>query len=219
MKNCMRFIAILFTISFTLIACSDIEQEKHSSNNQEKNVDVREKSFTVIEDEKKDLITKEIEKEELISDDAIEKIVENSYKEIGGPGNSGVYEIYDNTYEEMDIMKFMDFGVDRDNVFFKEVYDLLYPELSGFVTSEGMEAIIDSEFLSIRHHKNPTILWPDYDRLEIIEKSDTYFKVKQISKVFYYDHVKNEESVYEIEFIVEFIKEDNDWKLNGAETI
>lgn len=102
-------------------------------------------------------------------------------------------------------------GVDSDHRFYKEAYKLSYPAMKQVVAEVGMKDVINSDFLLFRNPRNPALFSPTFNDLEVLTKSAESFKVKQTADI------KNQHGRQTYIYIVDFVKEDGNWKFAGAE--
>lgn len=226
MNNYKSYITILFLCSFLLTACSEDKQGNTNLNNEEKQKDIEEQkdqssenSTEDIENETSDSIDIPIEDDKSsesiiekaeMNDSDIEEIVADNYEKVIQTLNeneSAVSDIFNNNAETMDYMAFMESGVDPNDPFYDDMYTLLYPQVENIVAEQGMKDLINTEFLLFNNPRNATPFSPTFDRLEIVEKNDSQFKIKKIATMSDSD---------QLIYIVEFIKEDDKWKFYGA---
>lgn len=237
MKKIMVLIGVFFTASFMLMACSNDAEGGQNSNDQEdvevntgdkennsdtrNNNDSHENNIDNDSDSNDDDSSdssSSSEEEVEVTDEEIEEVVEETYKEIIDmtiENESSISEIVNESSEDIDTADFMENGVDPDHPFFEEMHDLLYPQMEELVAQQGMEDIIDNAFLLYMNPRNITPFSPTYDELDVLEKDNDYFEIKQSASPGVESN-DNDDSEPVI-FMVEFEKEDGQWKFLGEE--
>lgn len=144
-----------------------------------------------------------------------ENIMEENYVELEDillEGNlNDMYDEHHNQEEGDEIWKE---GVDPDDPFYREVYDLLYPKVEDLVAEEGMESLINEKFSLFWQPPAPVSFYgPSYD-IEVLDKDSESFQVEQTKEIGPQDvGGESEDLVY----IIDYVKEDDKWKFAGAE--
>lgn len=237
MKKYLMFPAVLITLSFMLIACSeDKKVNNHSNisettvnNGKESKVDNNQESLNNTTKENQDSQDNKINdasnnnpvvSKEKITDGKISKIVNRNYEEIVRvmvKSELAISELLNESSEKINVVKFMESGVDTSHPFYGEMYSLLYPRMKKVVSKQGMGTIIDNAFLLFMNTRNTTPFSPSFDKLEVLEKDNAYFKIKQSTQLTAHSNDRAEEKW--VEYIIEFIRENGQWKFLGAQKV
>ncbi|HSJ37577.1 MAG TPA: S8/S53 family peptidase [Planococcus sp. (in: firmicutes)] len=157
----------------------------------------------------------EVKKNPELSDDEIDYIMRENYRKLE-MSLSGVYinNLFDTYYSLEDGQRIWDTGVNPNDPFYKDIYELLYPEVKELAVQEGMEFLINEAYSIFWQPTAPGSFYgPSYD-LEVLTKDSGKFKVKQTKEIGPQDIGGTS---YEIKYIIDFVKEDDKWKFAGAE--